>query len=162
MDQELTRTLASNPHSGEMVKGHAIVLAELGLCSFHGTVVRDPALFCGGWTRHRRAEHLIVRMAFAQELWAGHFAEPIRLYRAAASDRPLRHSHGASFVSCTMSEQVADEHFAGGPTTIAAVKWRRDLPASRLIMTFIETCAFSVPYREAEVLVIGDPDSATF
>src|SRR5215204_1769049 len=42
MDRRFTETFVSNPRSGELVKGHAIVLAELGLCSYRGKIVRDP------------------------------------------------------------------------------------------------------------------------
>ena len=30
LDRDFTETFVSNPNSGELVKGHAIVLAELG------------------------------------------------------------------------------------------------------------------------------------
>jgi hypothetical protein len=39
-----------NPESGELVNGHRIVLAELGLVSFAGTQVRDPELFAEPWS----------------------------------------------------------------------------------------------------------------
>ena len=37
LDRRFCETMVSNPRSGELVKGHAIVLAELGLCRFEGT-----------------------------------------------------------------------------------------------------------------------------
>jgi hypothetical protein len=37
----------SSPSSGELVKGHEIVIARLGLVAYHGKVVRDPHLFAG-------------------------------------------------------------------------------------------------------------------
>ena len=57
------RRSSSNPRSGELVKGHAIVLAELGLCPYRGKAVRDPSTFDGERSRARRAEHLVARLA---------------------------------------------------------------------------------------------------
>ena len=38
MDQALAQTYVSNPASGETVKGHLIVMAEMGIAPFHGTL----------------------------------------------------------------------------------------------------------------------------
>lgn len=162
LDHRLCEMMVSNPHSGELIKGHAIVLAELGLCRFEGTIVRDPDLFAEPWSRSRRAEHLIARLAFTQELWASGIGQPLTLYRAAAVDGPLPPRRPASFVSCTFSEQVADEHFAGGATTRSAVKWRDAVDLDRLLMTFLETAAFNERFKEAEAVLVGDPSSLTF
>lgn len=63
LDRRLAEALVANPWAGELVRGHAIVLAELGLCLFYGEAVRDPRLFAGSGARSRRAEHLIGRLA---------------------------------------------------------------------------------------------------
>lgn len=162
LDRRFCETIVSNPHSGELMKGHAIVLAEIGLCRFVGTVVRDPMLFGGTWSRGRRAEHLITRLAFAQELWSGCVCRPLTLYRAAVSDGPFARRRQASFVSCTLSEHVADAHFAGGPTTRVAVKRRQTVDVDRLLMTFLETASFNERFKEAEAVLIGDPSNHTF
>lgn len=162
LDRDFTRTMVSNPRSGELVKGHAIVLAELGLCPFRGRVIRDPALFAGDRSRARRAEHLIARMAFAQELWDMVIAEPLTLYRATAVDGPLRAGDLASFISCTFSAEVASAHFAGGPTTRTAAMWRQALEPTRLLMTFLETVAMNDRFKEAEAVLIADPDNLAF
>src|SRR5262249_28477253 len=83
LERRFTTTFVSNPASGEFVKGHAIVLAELGLCPFRGKVVRDQALFEGAGAKRRRAEHIVVRMAFVHELYRD---EAMLLYRGAAVD----------------------------------------------------------------------------
>lgn len=70
LDRRFCQTLVSNPNSGELVKGHAIILAELGLCAYHGTVIRDPALFTADQSPAQRAQHLVSRIAFARELWS--------------------------------------------------------------------------------------------
>jgi hypothetical protein len=160
MEREFSRVFVSNPGSGEVVKGHAIVLAELGLCPYSGKVVRDPRTFAGEWAKERRAEHLLARLAFTQELWS-HMSEAV-LYRAAATDGPLPERRPVSFVSATFSREVAEAHFAGGPSTRVAVLWRQALPLDRLLMTFLETEAMNHPYREAEAVLIGDPANRAF
>jgi hypothetical protein len=162
LDRRFCDTMVSNPGSGELIKGHAIVLAELGLCRFEGTLVRDPNLFEEPWSRRRRAEHLIARMAFAQEFWNSCVGQPLTLYRAAAAAGALSRGRPASFVSCTFSEEVADAHFAGGKTTRNAVKWRQAVDPTRLLMTFLETTAFNDRYKEAEAVLLGDPSNPAF
>ena len=162
LDQRFCAAMVSNPASGELVKGHALVLAELGLCRFDGTIVRDPGLFDEPWSRRQRARHLITRIAFIQALWAVVTDGPPILYRAAATERPLSPTRPASFVSCTFSEPVADAHFAGGPATPHAVKWRQAVDPARLVMSFLETAAFSQRFKEAEAVLIGDPSNPAF
>ena len=76
LEQRFASAFVSNPRSGEFVKGHAIVLAELGLCPYRGKVVRDPNMFEGPGRKARRAEHLIARLAFTRVLWSGIGEEP--------------------------------------------------------------------------------------
>jgi hypothetical protein len=89
LDREFSAAFVSNPASGEIVKGHAIVLGELGLCPYRGKIVRHPELFTGKWSKSRRAEHLVTRLAFAQVLFSSLALETVTLYRGAAMDGPL-------------------------------------------------------------------------
>lgn len=162
LDHAFSKTFVSNPRSGELVKGHAIVLAELGLCPYYGPIVRDPELFQEPWSRARRADHIIARLAFVQELWATWKHETVTLYRGAAVEGPLPAREQASFVSATFSREVAAEHFEGGPTTQTAVMWRQRIPVGRLFMTFLETSELSGRFKEAEALLIGDPANRAF
>lgn len=162
LDEAFARSFVSNPHAGEMVKGHAIMLAELGLCPYAGTVVRDPATFEEPWTRARRAEHLIARAAFSRALWGALGHNEVTLYRGVASETSLTERPIASFVSATFAEAVAREHYAGGPTTRAAILARQRVAATRLLMTFLETAAFSDRYHEAEAVLIGEPGNLAF
>jgi hypothetical protein len=162
LDRQFSAAIVTNPHAGELVKGHAIVLAELGLCPFSGTVVRDPQLFSGPRSRERRGEHIIARMAFVRELWSTCVREPLTLYRAAATEGRLPAREPASFVSCTFSSAVAEAHFAGGPSTTCAVMWRQTVSPDRLFMTFLETAAMNRQFKEAEAVLIGDPVNRAF
>jgi hypothetical protein len=138
MERAFAERYVSNPWSGELVKGHAIVLAELGLVPFRGKVVRDPELLAGAWSRERRAAHLLARLAFVQEL----LAAPIAVYRGVRAPGP-----GASLVSASFSRAVAAEN---GRVT----RW--DVPPERVLMTFLETEAMNRHYREAEAVLLAD------
>jgi len=162
LDRSFSETFVSNPSSGELIKGHAVVLAELGLCPYHGKVIRDPHLFDEPWSKVRRAEHLIARLAFSQELWSGWGHRAVTLYRGAAVDGPLPPRTPASFVSATFSSDVARAHFRGGPATRTAVLWRQVVPVSRLFMTFVETPALNGRFNEAEAVLIGEPGNRAF
>jgi hypothetical protein len=164
LERRFSMTFVSNPRSGELVKGHAIVLAELGLCPYRGKVVRDPRLFDGAWSKPRRARHLVVRLAFAHALWSILGEPSALLYRGAATDGTLddRERAPSSFVSATLSRDVAMAHFDGGLTTRVAVLWRQRVPVARLLMTFLETRAMNERFKEAEAVLVGDPANPAF
>ncbi len=162
LDGHFVRSFVSNPHSGEMVKGHAVVLAELGICPYSGTIIRDPSTFAEPWTKPRREDHLTFRIAATQTLWAALGCGEITLYRGAASDSPFKARPPASLVSATFSEDVARAHYDGGPTTRTAILCRQRVSISRLLITFLETPAMNERYHEAEAVLIGDPDNAAF
>jgi hypothetical protein len=156
---ELERAFAeryvSNPFSGELVKGHTIVLAELGLAAYRGTIVRDPGLFDGVWSRERRRDHLVTRLATVQALFAraGHAA--VTLYRGMAWDGQPTHRRPRSPESATFSRELAEDHFGGGPTTTSAALYRQEVPAERVLMTFVETRAMNLQFKEAEAVLLG-------
>ncbi len=162
VEREFSETFVSNPQSGEIVKGHAIVLAELGLCPYRGKIVRDPGIFDTRWSKRLRADHLIARIAFTQELWSSWGLDTATLYRGAAVDGQFPARSPSSFLSATFSRDVAEAHFQGGPQTQTAVLWRQRVPISRLLMTFLETRAMSARFSEAEAVLIGDPGNLAF
>jgi hypothetical protein len=69
LDEQLAATYVSSPQSGDMMRAHLVVLAELGLCCYRGKPVRDPASLSGELSRQRRAAHIIARIGFVQALW---------------------------------------------------------------------------------------------
>jgi hypothetical protein len=162
LERAFAGAYVSNPHAGEMVKGHAIVLAEMGLCRYSGRIARNRELFAGDGTRERRRAHVLLRLAFLGELLALLGRASVELYRGLDSERALEPSRGASLVGATFSREVAMSHFEGGPTTTVAMLLRQQVPASRLFMTFLETRAMSGRYREAEAVLIGDPANLAF
>jgi hypothetical protein len=162
LERRFCATFASNPASGEFVKGHAIVLAELGLAPYRGKVVRDAGLFAGPYAKPRRARHLVARLAFTQALWATCGEHAVTLYRGAAVDGPLPERASGSLISATFSREVATEHFEGGPTSQTSALWRQRVPLARLFMTFLETLELNGRFKEAEAVLIADPDNRAF
>jgi hypothetical protein len=162
LERDFTKSFVTNPRAGEIVKGHAIVLAELGLCPYRGKAPRDADLLAGRWSRGRRAEHLLWRLAFTQELFAAIAATTVTLYRAAATDGVLRSPPPTSFISATFSRAVAEAHFDGGPTTRAAVLWRQTITTDRMLMSFLETEAMNDRFHEAEAILLADPGNHAF
>jgi hypothetical protein len=162
LDDRFAERFVSNPRAGELVKGHAIVLAELGLSPYRGKVVRDPWLFDGAWCKRRRAAHIVSRLAFVGELWWSWGYGPVTLYRGMAVDGALPPPTPTSFASATFSEEVAQAHFQGGPHTRTAALWRQTVPVDRLFMTFVETSAMNRRFLEAEAVLIADPANRAF
>lgn len=162
LEAAFAERFVSNPASGELVKGHAIVLARLGLCPYDGKIQRDPELFASDWSEERRSRHIVARLAFVRQLCAVEGLEDVTLYRGLASDTPLRPPQLQSFVSATFDRRVAEAHFAGGATTVAAALYRQSVPVERLFMTYVETRAMNRQFRESEAVLIGDPRSPLF
>jgi hypothetical protein len=156
MDSHIAASYVSNPHSGDLVIAHLIVAAELGLCSYRGRAVRDPAALSGQWSRERRTAHIVARSGFVQALWRRAGGAQLMIYRgiglqdslAALADR------GDAVVSVTFSRVVAESHFDSSRTAAAALV-RTQLPLDRLFMTFLETAAMSDKYLEAEAVLFG-------
>jgi len=161
----------SNPRSGEMVKGHRIVLAELGLVPFRGTVLRDPHTFSGRFARARRAEHLLARMAFVHAVFARAGLTHPLLYRGMALDGGTPPRDPPSFVSATFSRAVGESMFepsavAGGAVAPGAepagVLMRQRTPAGRLLMTYFETEPLNRQFKEAEAVLLAEPRGPLF
>jgi hypothetical protein len=148
----------SNPGSGEIVKGHRIVLAELGLVSYAGTVVRDPETFSGAWGRERRAHHIVTRLAFLAALFARLGLERVMLWRGLSAEGPLRTGRRRTFVSTSFAEVVARSHFDAGAGRSTRVLVGRQVPVDRLFMTYLETAAMNDRFLEAEAVLLAGPN----
>ncbi len=160
LEEAFAETYVSNPGSGEIVKGHAVVLAEMGLCPYAGPIVRDEGLFTGECAKHRRRRHILLRLAFLGELTSMLGLAEVDLFRGMALNGPLEPSRPRSLLAATFSRAVAAAHFdsPGGSAVLA----RQRVPVSRLFMTFIETPQMSERYREAEAVLIGAPGNRLF
>ena len=152
----------SNPSSGELVKGHEIVIARLGLVSYRGKVVRDPHLFAGEWSAERRAEHVVARLGFVRAMLraAGH--DHVWLYRGLTADGPLGVPPARTFVSTTFDRAVAESIAGRGPATVVSVLIGQLVPVDRVFMTFIETAELNGVYHEAEAILLADRRNRAF
>jgi hypothetical protein len=163
LEHGFTASFVTNPRAGELVKGHSIVLAELGLSDYRGTAPRDDNLFTGSWSRPRRADHLLWRLAFTHALWFSLGWRELTLYRAATTEEGvLQQWRPATLISTTFSREVADAHFEGGRATRVAVLWRQRVPVQRALMTFLETRAMNRRFHEAEAVLLADGSNGAF
>jgi len=162
MEEAFARQFVSNPYSGELVKGHRIVLAELGMVSYEGKVARDPKLFEGDWSRERRADHILARRAFVQSVFQHLGQSHVVLYRGISCPGQLRLPENLSFASATFSFEVAKSHFDSGAEDSTRVLYRQSVPIERLFMTYYETEQMSKSYAEAEAVLLHDEDNTAF
>lgn len=145
-----------NAASGELVKGHRIVLAELGLAAFSGTVIRDPALFDGVWSRSRRALHIEHRLAFVRELFAQLGHTSVVLYRGLSCVGLPKPREDVGFMSTTFSADVAHSHFQHPDSSTTGVMIRQSVSVDRLFMTFFETQQMNERFNESEAVLVDD------
>jgi hypothetical protein len=153
IERRLSQAFVSNPGTGDVVRDHLVVIAELGLGSYFGPPLRDPNATSGEWSRARRAEHVLARAGFTQALWQGTHPPLPLVYRGMSYSGQLEQRNTA-LVSATFARDVAQAHFKASRREVG-VLYQRELPIDRLFMTFIETEAMNERYREAEAVLIG-------
>lgn len=147
---------------GELVKGHRIVLAELGLVSFEGKQVRDTDLFGGSWSKQRRADHILHRLAFVRELFERLGHSSVVVYRGVSCQGQPEARGNASFVSATFSLEIAMSHFNDRDRASTGVLLRQSVPIERLFMSFLETAQMNLHYKEAEAVLLHDSANKVF
>lgn len=162
LDREFARQYASNPHAGEIIKGHRIVLAELGLVPYQGHIVRDPATFEGRWAKPHRRNHILTRLAFMRAMLSKLGLPEVPLYRTVYSDTELRQPENRGFVSSTLCREVAATLLASGQKKrVSATFWQR-VDMDRVFMSYFETPQLSQKYQEAEVILLFDEANTVF
>jgi hypothetical protein len=157
IETAFTRGYVSNPAAGEDVKGHGIVAAELGLATYRGPPIRDPASFDGDRSRPRRAEHLVARLAFVSTLFTLAGRSEVVLHRGMSFDGAVNWRPAGPFVSATFHRPIAEAQAALGPHRSAGVLISQRVTIDRLVMTYHETTAMNGPFREAEAVVLAAP-----
>lgn len=160
IDLAFARAYVSNPNAGEVVQGHEIALAGLGLVPYDGRALRDPASWSGLWSESRREEHIIARLAFVSSLFELAGLGHVTLYRGFSAELPRHDASRHSFISATFDRAVAMAHFEGNERSTIAALYRQKVPVRRLFMTYVETEPLNHPYREAEAILLrADGDS---
>jgi hypothetical protein len=128
---------------------------------FHGKQVRDPELFGGSWSKQRRADHVLRRLAFVRELFSRLGLSSVVLYRGWSS-RGVPQSRRHSFVSATFSREVAMSHFNEREPATTGVLLRQSVPILRLFMTFLETAHMNRQFKEAEAVLLRSDEDVVF
>jgi len=162
MEESFSRQFVSNPNSGEMIKGHRIVVAEMGLVSYEGKIQRNKDIFSGGWSKAKRAEHIMHRMAFVQSVFRLFDCESVALYRGLTfrGKRPLRANN--TFISSTFCSDVAESHMESADRNSVGVLYKQFVPVERLFMTYYETAQMNNQFLEAEAVLLYDKNNAAF
>jgi len=157
IEDEFATQYVSNPYSGEFVKGHRIVLAELGLAEYRDRILRDERTLAGAWRKAVRAAHIIARIAFVQELFARGGHVEVLLHRGIATNAKPEEHAGRGFVSASFSYEIATSML--GPTGAARTGTVDTalFPVERLFMTYQETAHLNRQFQEAEAVLIEGP-----
>jgi len=162
MEEVFAAGFVSNPYSGERVKGHRIVLAELGLVALEDKAVRDPDLFSGAWSREQRSEHILWRLAFLRALFREAGWDRVTLYRGMAVEGAPAPPRNTTFVSASFSFEVARSLFEPRSPGTNGVLLRQEVPLDRLFMTYLETEAMNRQFLEAEAVLLYEEGNPLF
>jgi hypothetical protein len=162
IEEALAKQWVSNPYAGEMVKGHGIVLAELGLVAFDGRQLRDPLTLVGDMDKSRRADHIVRRLAFVREAFQRLGHPTVVLYRGSAFPGLPRERARDSLVSATFSLEVAMSLFDDRDPKSTGVLVRQSVPVARLFMSYLETEQMNRQYMEAEAILLNDFSNELF
>jgi hypothetical protein len=162
IERQFATTFASHPDSGEIVKGHEMVLAQLGLADYHGKIIRNPGIFEPPWTIHGRKEHILTRLAFVREVFTAAGLTAPTLYRGVWSESALTARPRGALFSATFSLPVAISLFGTAAHGGHAALYRQAVPIERVLMTYLETEALNQRFKEAEAVLIEDPSNLSF
>ncbi len=162
LEMDFVTAFASNPNAGEIVKGHRLVLAEMGLCRYTGPMLRDVTFLQAGWSAMRRRRHILLRMAFMQAMFDRLGLAEVPLFRTIYSNQGLSAPRNTGFVSTTFNREVALALFEAAQQCRVASLLSQRVPANRVFMTYFETPALSAKYQEAEAVLLFDPDNPVF
>ncbi|MCD4655749.1 hypothetical protein K8T06_17640 [bacterium] len=162
MEEAFAKQFVSNPYSGELVKGHRIVLAELGLAAYDGKIIRDHEVFNGDWSRERRTNHILYRQAFTHSVFRRLGHDRIPLYRGMSFQGDLQPHRNQTFVSATFSHAVANSHFESANKNSTGILYRQLVPIERLFMTYYETEQMNCQFLEAEAVLLYDENNTLF
>ena len=162
IEDAFSRRFVSHPGAGEVVKGHRIVLAEMGLVPYDGKVVREPATFEHPWDAATRRRHLEARLGFVRALFTRLGHTHLRLYRGMSMTKPIEPSRNQTFVSWTFARAVAESLFDTSRVGARRMLQAQDVTIDRVIMTYVETPAMNDRFHEAEAVLLVDQHDPLF
>lgn len=162
IETDVANQYVSNPHAGETIKAHRLALADLGLCTFEGNILRDPAELSGAKSMPHRKRHILVRLAFLRAAFDALGITHIPLYRVIYSDAPLTPPRPTGFVSATFYQSTALRFLKAGQSKRHAALYWQHVPVTRLFMTHLETPQMRSLYNEHEALLLSAPAGSLF
>lgn len=155
LEQRTAGDYVLNPWSGEWLKGMKIVMAELGLIGYQGTIPRKPDVFSGLGDKELRKQYIIARCGFVQALFRRVGLKEVPLYRGMASESDFFETP-SSLLSATFSPQTALE-FADLPDSSPQIRSsycvKFTCPVNSLFMTFLETRQLNEKHQEQEAIL---------
>ena len=158
---ELEQTTAEqyllNPYSGEWIKGLKIVMGEMGLISYHGTIPRKKDVFSGLGSKEQRRDYIIARIAFLRSIFKLCGINEVPLFRGMSSEASF-YQTPKTMVSTTFSldtaMEFADMKAESKARSAYIVKFT--CPVENLFMTYLETKQFNDRYKEQEAIIFYD------
>lgn len=161
MEAEFAEGFVSNPYSGEMVKGHRIVLAEMGLAAFSDKAIRNPKIFDGAWSKGRREAHMVSRLGFVRAMFEKAGTRTLLLYRGISFEGQPE-DRNKTFVSTSLDFEIARSCFGKDDAAEAGILYRQSVPVDRVFMSCLETDQMNRHFRESEVVLLADPANRVF
>lgn len=153
-EHRTSKMFVLNPNSGEWIKGLQIVLAELGLSSYQGTIPRTKDIFSGVGSKEERTRYIYHRLAFVRALYRLMEKDEVVLYRGMSSEHTWA-SRPRSFISMTFKQEVAERFMSIEEEQYRiAYMLKATIPANKLFMTYLETKAMNNNYFEYEGLIL--------
>lgn len=156
LEEKTAEQYVLNPYSGQWLKGLKIVMAQLGLIDYHGTIPRTENIFKGLGTEKLREDYIIARLAFVRRYFKRVNIFEVPLYRGMTSESKMTQTP-KTLLSTTFSPNTA-KAFAGmdGRTpNIKSSYWVKfTYPINHLFMTFFETKQFNERYKEQEAVIL--------
>ena len=101
-------------------------------------------------------------MGFVRALFTAIGRPRLTLYRGTSTHETLEPPRNHSFVSASFSRAVSESHFDAYGADSTGVLARSAVPVERVFMTYYETAEMNGVYREAEAVLLFDPDAAPF
>lgn len=106
---------------------------------------------------------MTVRMGFLQAMFKLSGRETIVLYRMESSEGSLRpRNPGTVLVSASFRRDIVEEMSGLADPNRTVALYRQAVPIHRIFMTYMEAEAMNHPYREAEVVLLADPNNQAF
>jgi len=157
IEKRIAEQYVLNPYSGEWIKYVKIVMAEMGLIDYNGTVPRKASAFTGLSDKTLLRKYVISRLAFIQAMFKLMGINDVPLFRGMSSDIDL-YDTPHTLVSTTFSAETAAA-FAGlnqESTSRSAYLVKFTCPIESLFMTFFETKELNRHYKEQEAIIFFD------